>query len=264
MFIEDLKTIADNKLPALVQPKPINPNFISLAELLERIQAAPAKRLPLPSAAELMMIWGTAQGDKPLWRCNSHTRGIVLADATQALRATDRLGYVSRLGNFERDDAMGASIDYELFGFDRQEYSDFLTLKAGEPLDLFCPMPEPQADTAQQQPAATPAPVVAARDGRTKPRANKSQKTLIFEAKVLELMDKFWNARKLGTEPNKGDLHTLVYNEMLRGSIRGASTKLNIGLVRDAAKPWKAPTVLPTFVPDSKFADKRHPFKADM
>ena len=131
MFIEDLKTIADDKRAALVQPKPINPDFISLTEFLERVQAAPANRLSLLTAAELMMKWGTAQGDKPVWRCNSHTRGIVRADATQATCATDRLGYVSRLGCFESDNGMGASIDYELFGFDRKEYSDFLNLKAG-------------------------------------------------------------------------------------------------------------------------------------
>ena len=107
---------------------------------------------------------------------------------------------------------------------------------------------------------ATPAPVMA--DGPAKPRSNKSEKTLIFEAKVLELMGKFWNERTPGTKPKKGELCKLVYAELLRGSIRGERA-LTDGMVRDAAKPWKAPLVLPAFVPDSKFNDRRHPFKGD-
>lgn len=95
-----------------------------------------------------------------------------------------------------------------------------------------------------------------------KQHSNKSEKTLIFEAKVLELMGKFWNDKTPGTKPTKGDLSKKVYDEMLRGTIRGQRT-LTYGMVRDAAKPWKTPLGLPTFVPDSKFNDKRHPFKGE-
>jgi len=34
-------------------------------------------------------------------------------------------------------------------------------------------------------------------------------------------------------------------------------------MVNDAAKPWKFPLVLPVFVAESKFNDKRHPFKGE-
>ena len=155
MFSEYLNTIDAEKQTATAQPTPINPNFVSLAELLERVQAAPAKHLSLIDAAKLMMMWGTAKTDKPEWRCNSKTRGIVRVDATQATWATARLEYVSNRGHFESDGGNGASSDYELFGFDRKEYSDFLTLKAGKPLDLFCPMPEPQATTPSPAPVGT-------------------------------------------------------------------------------------------------------------
>lgn len=116
---------------------------------------------------------------------------------------------------------------------------------------------EPATDTATPAPAQA-APVVTV--SATKP--NKSEKTLIFEAKVLELMDKFWNERTHGTEPTKGDLERLVYPEILRTNVRGAR-KTTASMVHDAAKPWKYPLVLPAFVPDSKFNDKRHVFKGE-
>lgn len=118
---------------------------------------------------------------------------------------------------------------------------------------------EPKKPAPAQSPA-TPASVVA--DGSAKPRSNKSEKTLIFEAKVLELMGKFWNARPPGTEPLKGDLCELVYDEILRTPVRGAR-KTTRSMVNDAAKPWKMPIVLSAMVPDSKFNDKRHPFKGE-
>ena len=103
-------------------------------------------------------------------------------------------------------------------------------------------------------------PVVAV--SSAKPRSNKSEKTLIFEAKVLEVMGKFWNDRTPGTEPTKSDLCKLVYDEILRTPIRGVR-KTTRSMVNDAAKPWKMPIVLPAMVPDSKFNDKRHPFKGE-
>ena len=157
MFSEDLKAINAATQTATAQPRPVNPLFISISELLERVQTAPAKHLPLIDAAKLLTMWGKAQADKPEWRCNSKTRGIVRVDATQATWATDRLEYVASRGHFESDGGNGASTDYELFGFDRKEFSDFLVLKAGTSIDLFGPMP----DTTPATDTATPAPVVA-------------------------------------------------------------------------------------------------------
>lgn len=124
--------------------------------------------------------------------------------------------------------------------------------------DAYIDEPAPATDTA---PAQTPAPK-AASDGPAKPHSNKSEKTLIFEAKVLELLGKFWNDRTPSTEPTKGDLCKLVYDEILRTPVRGAR-KTTRGMVNDVAKLWKMPIVLPALVPDSKFNDKRHPFKGD-
>ena len=126
-------------------------------------------------------------------------------------------------------------------------------------------------ETAQPQ-ATTPSPahvvtdqtksLEPASDGPAKSRLNKSEKTLIFEAKVLELTGKFWNDRTPGTEPTKSDLCKLVYDEILRTPIRGAR-KMTRSMVIDAAKPWRMPIVLPAMVPHSKFNDKRHPFKGE-
>lgn len=117
-----------------------------------------------------------------------------------------------------------------------------------------------QAYLEPEQDTATPAPVVAASDGTA--LKNKSETTLIFQAKVIELMGKFWNERTPGAEPTKGDLSKLVYLEILRTGTRG-KRKTTQGMVNDAAKPWKFPLVLPTFVRESQFNEKRHPFKGD-
>ena len=114
--------------------------------------------------------------------------------------------------------------------------------------------------TAPVQPTATPASVGA--DCPVKPGPNKSQKTLLFEAKVLELLDKFWNDRTPGTEPTKSKLCKLVYEEILRTPFRGAR-KTTQSMVNGIAKKWPMPMVLPTSVPESKFNDKRHPFKSE-
>ena len=100
-------------------------------------------------------------------------------------------------------------------------------------------------------------------DASPKGRKNKSPKTIAFEKEVIRLMGVFWDARTSGTKPTKGDLHTLVCDEMKRGNIRGHSGELNIGMVRDAAKPWKKPMVLPLYVPPAQTGEKRHPFKGD-
>ncbi len=100
-------------------------------------------------------------------------------------------------------------------------------------------------------------------DASAKAGKNKSPKTLAFDNEVIRLMTFFWNSRTTGTEPNKGDLHMSVHNEMLRGKIRGHSKKLNVSMVRDAAKPWTMPVVLPSYVPPAQTGGKRHPFKGD-
>jgi hypothetical protein len=53
-----------------------------------------------------------------------------------------------------------------------------------------------------------------------------------------------------------------VYAEMLRGSIKGAR-KTTQGMVNDAAKSWRFPTVLPAYVPPQTYKEKRHVWKGD-
>ena len=156
MRIDDVVTKLAAMATATAKPKPINPEFVSLGELLQRVQRARAPNLTPTQAAAFLLDLGfqKIQG-VPEWRCNSKTRGIVRVDATQATWATDRLKYVFHRGQFESDYGNGASSDYELFGFDRKEFADFLALKVGELLDLFCPMPEPQGTTPSPAPVMT-------------------------------------------------------------------------------------------------------------
>jgi len=102
------------------------------------------------------------------------------------------------------------------------------------------------------------APVVGVPAGR-----KKTPETRKFEARVHELMGKFWSERPSGTTPTKGDLHLLVYKEMARGDIRGRLKAANVGMIRDAAKSWVMPTVLPAYVQPAQTGEKRHPFKGD-
>ena len=97
----------------------------------------------------------------------------------------------------------------------------------------------------------------------SKTAKNKRAKTLAFETEVMRLMAYFWNNRPNGTTPTKGALHNSVYNEMLRGNIKPPYATVNVGMVRDAAKPWRKPLVLPSYVPPAQSADKRHPFKGE-
>lgn len=120
------------------------------------------------------------------------------------------------------------------------------------------------------EPLATPGaamhlPLLGAETGESAPAkttSRKTEKTLIFEAKVQELLSRFWNERTPGTEPTKNELCKLVYQEILRTNVRGAR-KTTLSMVIDAAKPWKLPLVLPTYVRDSQFNEKRHPFKGE-
>ena len=256
-FAESKAKLAEYLKPAIEPQKPINPDFVSLGELLMRVSIA--HNLSLTESANFVghNLFGT--GDAPAWIANGK-QGIHPLDAVQKECAIRRLEYVFHRGQFECDGPdSGASTDYEIFGFDRSEFSKFLTEKVGEPMDLLGPMP----DTA---PAQAPAPVAdavdTASDGPAPKQKNKSPKTLEFEAKVIELMYKFWNERTAGTKPTKSDLCKQVYQEILRTNVRGARQTTE-SMVRDAAKPWKFPLVLPVMVSDSKFNDKRHPFKGD-
>jgi len=102
------------------------------------------------------------------------------------------------------------------------------------------------------------APVVA--DGTAKPRSNKSEETLIFEAKVLELLGKFWDDRPPDTKPFKHELCKRVYDEMLRGTVR-SKRGISMGSVEKAAKQWSMPIVLSAYVPEATYDEKQHPFK---
>ena len=144
-----------------IEPEPINSDFVSLGELLLRLQTTPAKPLTLTQAAHILLSLGFRTGGAPEWKCNGKL-GIVPIEAFNYEWAVKRLEYVFHSNRFESD-GNGASTDYELFGFDRKEFADFLALKVGEPLDLFCPMPEPQDATPR------PAPVVAAKRSEKKP-----------------------------------------------------------------------------------------------
>lgn len=147
-----------------LQATPINPGFISITELLARLQTAPAEPpITLTDAAEwLLFNWCNAE-NPPAWKCNGKL-GIVPIDgfAEKHEIPLKRLEYVFHRGHFESDGPdSGASLDYDFFGFGRKEFSDFLA-EQGEPLDLFCPMPK--ADTAPEKDTTTPAtsaPVVA-------------------------------------------------------------------------------------------------------
>lgn len=123
----------------VAQPKPINPGFISIAELLARLQTAPAEPpITLTDAAEwLLLNWCNAE-NPPAWLCNGK-HGIVPIDgfAEKHEIPLKRLDYVFHRGQFESDGPdSGASTDYEHFGFDRKQFSDFLT-QMGEPLNLY-------------------------------------------------------------------------------------------------------------------------------
>lgn len=128
---------------AINAPAPINPKFISLAELLLRVQTSRISNLTLTEAAHGLLHWGFESQGAPAWRCNSKTRGIVTVNALQAEVATNLLKFVCVNGQLASDEGHGASTDYELFGFDRKEFSDFLSSVVGEPIDLFCAIPEP-------------------------------------------------------------------------------------------------------------------------
>lgn len=164
MNSEEIKAIRAAKRVAEMQAPPINSDFISISELLARLQTTPDKPpRTMTDAAEWMLFnWCNAE-NPPAWKCNGKL-GIVPINgfSEQHEIPLNRLNYVFHRGHFESDDGNGPSLDYEHFGFDRHEFAAFMNL-LGEPLDLFCPMTQP----APAQTAATPAPVVQATKRRT-------------------------------------------------------------------------------------------------
>ncbi len=121
----------------------------------------------------------------------------------------------------------------------------------------------PDALIAAQAGAAAPSGAPASIITSAKTGKNKTEKTLAFEKEIVRLMQWFWDNQTPRTKSTKGDLHMSVYNEMLRGKIKSHSGKLNVGMVRDAAKTWRMPVVLPSYVPPAQTGEKRHPFKGD-
>ncbi len=150
--------------------------------------------------------------------------------------------------------------DFASQEFTRSEVIRWLTAKGLTSVYAFALDTIAQANNPTPAQTAMPAPVVA--DGPAKPPSSKSKKTLIFEATVLDLLNKFWNDRTPGTKPTKSDLCKLVFAEILRTTVRG-ERKTTQSMVNDVAKKWPMPIVLPAFVPDSKFNGNRHPFKGE-
>ena len=205
MKSDEIKVRRAAKIVAGVQPTPINPGFISITELLGRLQTAPAGPPMTMNDATEWLLFNWCNADKPpAWKCNGKL-GIVPIDAFSEKHEIPlkRLDYVYHNGRFESDDGMGPSIDYELYGFDRKEFSDFMAL-LGEPLDLLCPMLESQADTESEQNAATPAPIL-------KQLAQGNRILELLKSKghdPLNLAD-----RKAGKRGAKSEIRTLALSE---------------------------------------------------
>lgn len=107
------------------------------------------------------------------------------------------------------------------------------------------------------------------------PTGNQSPKTTAYEAEVCRQMTAEWDSRSPGTDPNKQDLHQLVYRKMLPGDIKPPRAIHSIATVAQAAKKWskaavvaaqslpvKPPENLPSKAPVQAGAT-RHPFKGD-
>lgn len=144
--------------PAEASPPPSDQTFLSLGELLRRVQRTPDTTMR--QAADCLLSWGLLMGGAPKIMVNSKSRGVIPADKQSEKLAIGRLEYVFHRGHFESDGDGSSSTDYELFGFDRTEFSDFLITKVGESLDLFCPIHghAPATDLASPTPSlAAPA-----------------------------------------------------------------------------------------------------------
>ncbi|MFC0169343.1 hypothetical protein ACFFKC_14755 [Pseudoduganella danionis] len=139
MKINEIKAkLAATKTPQPQAKQPVDDRFISVLELIRRIQQTPGTTAQ--QAADCLLSWGLLMDGAPPIIVNSKTRGLVLAEAMQQKCAIQRIEYVFHRGSFESDDGLVTSIDYELFGFDRADFASFLQSKAGEPLDLFSPL----------------------------------------------------------------------------------------------------------------------------
>jgi len=137
--INEIKAkLAATKTPQPQAKQPVDDRFISVLELIRRIQQTPDTTAQ--QAADCLLSWGLLMDGAPPIIVNSNTRGLVLAEAMQQKCAIQRIEHVFHRGSFESDDGLVTSSDYELFGFDRTDFANFLASKAGEPLDLFSPL----------------------------------------------------------------------------------------------------------------------------
>ncbi|MYM39171.1 hypothetical protein [Duganella qianjiadongensis] len=139
--------LAAAQTPKSQQSQAIDGKFISISELLKRTQHTPG--MTMQQAANCLLSWGLRMDGAPEIKVNSKTRGIVSADDTQQQCAIRRIEYAYYRGFLESDGDGAASTDYELFGFDRDEFSRFLADRIGDSLDLFCPL----KSMGQHQPA---------------------------------------------------------------------------------------------------------------
>lgn len=252
--------------------------------------------VPMSKVAEAMALHRTTGGGAIPWHKSTYLNmksqyELLLLDAAKKgqLLVCDHLGFNKTINELDDTDLMaqlnpGLQKIYSLYSkkhhlnqWGATRGDDFKiedigveVIKLNDGFGLL----ERSLGSVQPNPAptvegVTPAPVALVEPATPAPSAaplklatNKTPTTLKFEAKVLELMGKCWNDRATGAVPNKAELAKQVYSELLRSDIRG-QRGLTEGMVRDAAKPWKQPIVLPVYVPDSKFNDKRHPFKGD-
>lgn len=215
MKISEIKAkLAATMTPQPKAMQPVDDKFITLTELLRRVQQTPDTTMQ--QAADCLLSWGLLMDGAPKIMVNSKARGVVEADATQAHYAIRRIEYVSYQGKFEGDIDGGCSSDYELFGFDRREFGSFLADIVGESLDLFCPLGEilamQQAEDApadQRQPV--PASVANALDVvGWKARARKFALAYIARHK------------EQGLFPNQEDVCAGVEKEMRSNNVVGA------------------------------------------
>ena len=151
------------------QPLPLNKRFVSLGELLQRLATVTPS---LRDAADYLLYLGIDAGGAPAWSCNAKVTKPAGDVKTQW--AIARLKHVFYSGEFESDGPDGISTDYEYFGFDRQQFADFLSAQAPGLLDLFSPLP--QADTVA--PVATIEGVVAPPDAPKQTAAQRQDSRL--------------------------------------------------------------------------------------
>lgn len=98
-------------------------------------------------------------------------------------------------------------------------------------------------------------------DAPKRQQSREKPETIAFRNEVHRLMGVFWNQRAHGSNPTKAELHEQVCREMMKGSIRGRGSKLNVSMVKDASKSWKKPLEVPSNFDSYTPAVGRHPWK---